>query len=241
MSSQRNTRLHEGYRPLSVRHFLILLVLLLVFQAFSSQLKSGPLIDAFLMTFVLLSAVLAVGGRRVSLIVAAILVAPPLISRWADHLRANQIPHSFTLATGMIFIAYIMFHLLRFILRAPRVNDEVVCAGISVYLLIALIWAFAYSLVARLAPGSFVFPLTSDPLRAMVGFEAIYFSFETLTTVDFGDIIPVTRIARTLVMAEAVVGVFYMAILIARLVSLYTTDAAKAPAQSAPTDRPRSE
>lgn len=239
--AERSTRTHEGFRPLSVRHFLILLVLLLGFQAFSSELRHGPLIDAVLMTFVLLSAVLAVGGRRTSMIIAALLVAPPLVSRWMDHLNANQVPHTFTLATGMMFIAYVMFHLLRFILRAPRVNSEVVCAGISVYLLIAMIWSFAYSLVARLSPGSFVFPLTADPLRAMVGFEAIYFSFETLTTVDFGDIIPVSHVARTLVMAEAIVGIFYMAILIARLVSLYTTDAAKAPAQSVPPDHARSQ
>ncbi len=232
--------MQEGRRPLSVRHFLFLVLLLLAAQPFISRVGGGSLIDSILVTLVLLSGVFAVGSRRKTLIVAAILVAPPLVLRWVDHLNHRPVAHGATLATAIIFIAYIMFHLLRFILRAPRVNNEVVCAGISVYLLIAVIWAYAYALIARLVPGSFVFPISADPLREMAGFEAIYFSFETLTTVDFGDVIPVSEVARTLVMAEAVVGVFYMAILIARLVSLYATDAAQAAASPAPPNHPRS-
>ncbi len=237
--AERSTRTHEGFRPLSVRHFLIMVLLLLAAQPFVSRIGGGSLVDSILVTLVLLSGVLAVGGRRKSMLIAAILVTPPLVFRWIDHLNHRPFAHGATLATAIIFIAYIMGHLLRFILRAPRVNNEVVCAGVSVYLLIAVMWAYAYSLVARLVPGSFVFPVSADPLREMAGFEAIYFSFETLTTVDFGDVIPVSEVARPLVMAEAVVGVFYMAILIARLVSLYSTDAAKAPAQPAPPDHSR--
>ena len=57
--------------------------------------------------------------------------------------------------------------------------------------------------------------------RPLVGFESLYFSFSTLSTIGYGDFVPVCNEARLLAMTEAVSGVFYMTVLIARLVSLY--------------------
>jgi hypothetical protein len=67
----------------------------------------------------------------------------------------------------------------------------------------------------------------------MAGFETLYFSFSTLTTVGYGDIIPVSNPARMLAMMEATTGVFYLAVLIARLVGHYSGNQ---PTES--TDRP---
>jgi hypothetical protein len=63
----------------------------------------------------------------------------------------------------------------------------------------------------------------SATARSPVGFEAAYFSFITLTASGYGDIVPVVSIARMLAMLEAMAGTFYVAILIARLVSLYSS------------------
>jgi hypothetical protein len=57
----------------------------------------------------------------------------------------------------------------------------------------------------------------------MEGFNAFYFSFITLSTVGFGDITPVSKVARTLAAMEAITGLFYVAVLISRLVALYST------------------
>ena len=57
----------------------------------------------------------------------------------------------------------------------------------------------------------------------MKGFNALYFSFTTLSTVGFGDIVPVSGAARMLAIVEAVFGMFYVTLLIARLVSLYSS------------------
>jgi hypothetical protein len=205
-------------------HFLIALVVLLVVIPFVDQFANGELIEAALITLVLLTAVLAVGGRRRTLLAAALLVTPALVGVWVNHLRPDLLARELTLVAAIAFVAFVIVHLLGFILRAPWVNAEVLCAAVATYLMMAILWSFAYSLVARLVPHSFVFPVGSDPHRSMARFEALYFSLGTLTTVDYGDIIPVSNPARMLAMMEATTGVFYLALLIARLVSLYSSN-----------------
>ena len=73
-------------------------------------------------------------------------------------------------------------------------------------------------LLAQLTPDTFHFPLAEHSEGHMGGFNAFYFSFSTLTTVGFGDITPMSKIARTLAVMEAVTGTLYLAILISRLV-----------------------
>jgi hypothetical protein len=116
-----------------------------------------------------------------------------------------------------------VLHLLRFILRAPRIDSEVLCADVAGYLMVGLLWAGTYIFTARLVPGSFVFSVGPAGSDAMKGFTALYYSFITFTTVDYGDIVPVSGAARMLAMMEAMTGTLYMAVLIARLVSLYTS------------------
>jgi len=212
----------EGAHRFSVAHFLIALVLWLACFPFVAQLPYGILIDGSLMTMVLLSAVLAVGGRRRTLLAAAVLVTPALVTTWIDRFRPGLLPGGLALAAAIVFLVFLIAHLLTFILRAPWVNAEVLCAAVATYLVIAILWAFAYTLVARLIPGSFDFTVKGDPYRSMAGFEALYFSFSTLTTVGYGDIIPVSNPARMLAMMEATTGVLYVAVLIARLVGHYS-------------------
>jgi len=113
-------------------------------------------------------------------------------------------------------------NLLRFVLRASSVNTEVLCASISAYLLLGLMWTMAYWLVDQLTPGGAFSFNTNAGTRSMNGFTGFYFSFITLSTVGYGDITPVSRIARRLAAMEAMTGLLYVAVLIASLVSLYS-------------------
>src|SRR5580658_9214494 len=101
------------------------------------------------------------------------------------------------------------------------VNVHRVMGGVAAYLLIGVTWAFGYKLLMEMIPDAIHFqtPLapgvpTGEPTRL------IYFSFETLTTVSYGDAFPVDRIARSLATAEALIGQLYPAILIATLVGM---------------------
>jgi hypothetical protein len=69
--------------------------------------------------------------------------------------------------------------------------------------------------------GAFAFN-TNEGRQSIRGFNAFYFSFVTLSTVGYGDITPVSKVARMLAAMEAMTGLLYVAVLIARLVSLYS-------------------
>jgi hypothetical protein len=100
---------------------------------------------------------------------------------------------------------------------------EVLCAGIAGYLLLGLIWAYAYMIIAGQDPESFSFNSGSLASDTMSQSSASYFSFMTLTTTGYGDITPVSHMARTLAVMESVTGTFYVTILIARLVAMYSS------------------
>lgn len=220
----------EGFLRLSVAQFLIALVLLLIAAPFVDQLTNGVLIEASLMTLVLLLAVLAVGGRWSMFITAAVLVTPAVVGTWVNHALPGVVPRQFTLAAATLFLAFVVVRLLSFILHAPRVDSEVLCAAIATYLMLGLLWAFAYELVVQFAPRAFSISRAADASSPLTRFEAAYFSFATLTTVGYGDIVPASNVARMLAMVEATTGTLFVTVLIARLVALYSRE----PANGAP-------
>ncbi len=175
---------------------------------------------SLLLSLVLLSAVLAVSDRRSVLLIALVLAIPAIAGRWINHFRPDLVHPAVFLTAALVLVAFVVVNLLRFVWRAPSVNIEVLCASISAYLMLGLMWTMAYWLVDQLTPGAFAF--NAGP-RSMNGFNGFYFSFITLSTVGYGDITPVSRIARWLAAMEAMTGLLYVAILISRLVGLYSS------------------
>src|SRR6266513_2603408 len=209
-------------RRFSAVQLLIALGLFFACAPFVEEINGGDLIVSFLLSLVLLSAILAVAGRRRTLIVALLLAVPTLAARWANYFRPDLVPAGVFLIGGLLMFTFVVAHLLRFVLRAPSVTTEVLCASISAYLMLGLMWTMAYWLVDQLTPGGAFSFNTNTGTRSINGFNGFYFSFVTLSTVGYGDITPVSRIARWLAAMEAMTGLLYVAVLIARLVSLYS-------------------
>ena len=212
-----------GLRRFSTVELLIALALLLFLAPFVEEIKGGELIVSALFSLVLISAVLAVANHQRTLIIALLLAIPAVAGRWFNHLHPHLIPPEIFLVTGIGLIAFVVANLLRFVLRAASVDTEVLCASISAYLMLGLIWTMAYWLVEQLTPGAFAFNTTTGTKESMEGFNAFYFSFITLSTVGYGDITPISKVARMLAAMEAMTGLLYVAVLIARLVGLYST------------------
>ena len=211
------------FRRFSTVGLLISLVVLFICAPFVEEFKVGDLVVTGLFSLVLLAGVLAVADRKRILVFAIVLVIPAIAGRWINHFRPDLVSPAVFLTAGLILIAFVVANLLRFVLRAPSVNVEVLCASIAAYLMLGLMWAMAYWLVDQMTPGgAFSFNTNAGP-RSMKGFTGFYFSFITLSTVGYGDITPVSMTARWLAAMEAMTGSLYIAVLIARLVSLYSS------------------
>ena len=210
------------FHRFSTVELLIALALLFVFFPFVEEVKGGDVIVSILLSLVLLSAVLAVADRKGVFFIAIALATPAIAGRWINHFRPDLVPPPVFLIAGLALIAFVVANLLRFVLRAPSVNTEVLCASISAYLMLGLLWTVAYWLVDQLSPGAFAFN-TKEGMQSIRGFNAFYFSFITLSTVGYGDITPVSKVARMLAAMEAITGSLYVAVLIARLVALYSS------------------
>lgn len=106
----------------------------------------------------------------------------------------------------------------RQVLFSGEIDANRIVGAICIYLLMGLIWALMYLFIAQAIPGSF------NGIEQSVWYDnfadVAYYSYVTLTTLGYGDISPVAPIARFLVYMEAVVGVFYMAILVASLIGV---------------------
>jgi len=105
------------------------------------------------------------------------------------------------------------------------VDANRIVGAICIYLLMGLIWALMYLFIAQAIPGAF------NGVEQLVWYDnfadVAYYSYVTLTTLGYGDISPVAPIARFLVYMEAVVGVFYMAILVASLIGVGISESNK--------------
>jgi Ion channel len=208
-------------RRFSALRLLIALSALIIAFPFVEKLNLGNLIISILFTLVLISGVLAVERRPVVLGIAVLVAVPAVVGRWVSLYWPDRFSPGIFLIGGIIFVLFVVVSLVRSILRAPAVTGDVLCTAISSYLMLGLLWTLAYWLVAELTPNAFSFNTAAGTNTSMKGFNSLYFSFITLATVGYGDITPVTSSGRILAAAEAITGSLYVAILIARLVSLY--------------------
>lgn len=123
-----------------------------------------------------------------------------------------------------MFIGYAIYGLLRFILASEEVTREVLFAAVIIYLLMALMWSFAYMVLETLVSGSFNIPQSGFEVRQ---FAFLYYGFVTITTLGYGDITPLSHQAGALTILEAIVGQIYLVVLVAFLVGMFVSRRAK--------------
>src|SRR5215471_874655 len=212
-----------GMDRFSMVQLLIALAALLICAPFVEELEGGHLILSVLFSLVLVAAVIAIAKRKRTLAIALALAVPAITARWINNFRPDLVHPAVFLVLALLLLAFVIGHLLHFILHAPVVTVEVLCASIAAYLMLGLMWTVAYWLVDQVTPGGAFSFNTSRGAQSMNGFTGFYFSFITLSTVGYGDITPVSRAARWLAAMEAMTGLLYVAVLIARLVSVYSS------------------
>lgn len=124
-----------------------------------------------------------------------------------------------SLTMSLVFLIFITSVFVWSIVSDPTVTTDTLAGAIAAYLLIGITFGMLYSLVERLLPGSF--RDTIEAGKHLSQSEFVFFSFVTLTTVGYGDIVPWSAHARSVVIIESVLGIMYPAVLISRLVGMH--------------------
>lgn len=212
---RRFNRFWEEDRGLSV----LLLFLVLVILAGGLLSRPGSLGETFLsvlLTLTLGSGVLAASRRRWAGIAAGAVAAVAAGAEWAARWSPSPALEAAAALSLFASLALLAAVVLRQVLRSGPITFHRVVGSAAAYILLGFAWSEMYHLVSILAPGS----LVSSTGLALERFDLYYYSFVTLTTVGYGDIMPLHPIARSLAMLEALTGQLFPAILIARLVSM---------------------
>lgn len=210
------------FRP-GVPRFLLLLLAALVFLIATPLLGAsfrGVMAGKLLLTIMVLTAVAEL--QRFTLGIGLILALAALAAGWLD----TFLYPSGLLVSGLVlraaFYLYVVCVTLHTVLRQRTVTLDTIAGAACVYLFIGFMWAMLFALLDQLEPGSLHFPEAWVQGSAAGGTARyVYFSFVTLTTLGYGDIVPKTVDASGLVVAEAVIGQLYLAVLVARLVGLH--------------------
>lgn len=153
---------------------------------------------------------------------AIALVLGNILSAGAGLLLGNRAADVLSQVIALAFLVLCSVMAAREIFRADRIDLNKIVGALCVYLLIGAIFAIGYQLLEHFVPGSFAGFEEHQGLA--LTWRHLYFSFVTLTTLGYGDILPLTDYAETLVVVEAVLGQFYLAVLVAGLVSSYLSD-----------------
>jgi hypothetical protein len=141
---------------------------------------------------------------------------------WTRYLFPYQPLVFATDCLSMAFLVLLTLLILSQAFREGPTTSHRIMGAVAVYLLLGVIWSLAYDLITLGIPGAFNIQAPSTPGdRESFRSDLFYFSFVTLTTTGYGDIVPIHPIARMLVILEGVTGQLFPAILIARLVSLH--------------------
>jgi hypothetical protein len=175
------------------------------------------LLDIFF-SLILFTCVYAVSEKPLDAVIAIVLGIPKLATLWWLNFSTQTLLLLADSIFGVLFMAYIVVLILRYIFKEEDVTVETIYGAIVVYILIGLLWVFLYKFTEFFHPGSFSFSkaLADDKRKALY-----YYSFVTLTTLGYGDISPVSGPARSLAIMEAIMGQMYIAVLIARLVGMH--------------------
>jgi len=220
---ERNTRQPVSFfsgRDRGMVFFLAFLVLATIFVPMVALSQAGRLALSFIFVLTLISGAFATIQHRITIYLVIVLavstLAVDLVAEFAPSHGSPALETTLRLAC----LSILVFMTLKRTLRPGPVTVYRVMGGIAGYLLIGFTWTFAYQLVVHQSPGAIHFASGVADIPSRQPNHLLYFSFVTLTTVGYGDAYPVHPVARSLAVAEALVGQLYIAILISSLVGM---------------------
>ena len=201
----------------------VLLVALMVFILIHPLVAESAIGAVFLAVGILGILVLALWALRArprSLLIVAVLAFLAIWGIAADRFGQHWLRPA-TLLTTAVLMAAVTGALLYYVLDWKPITTDKVFGAVAAYVLIAFTFASLFGILQQIQPHAFHASTVHVPDEHLDWSTMMYFSFTVLTSTGFGEITPVTRMARALIVIEQVLGVMYVAFLIARLANLY--------------------
>ncbi len=212
-------------RPSKFQGLLYAMLISFLLQPFVPEGRLREALVTVVTSLVLIVSIYAISDeKRKYVITSIVLVIPALIIAALYSITGDAEFLVVSYISKIVFLLYVSYVSLRHVLTAERVSEDTIFGSICVYLLLGLTWAHIYSLIEHVNPGSYL-GLAQDYAHSEFATnilrDFIYHSFTTLTTVGYGDIVPVSMLARTFNILEAIIGQVYMTVLVARIIGLY--------------------
>ncbi len=200
--------------------FFALIALLVVYPYVEeSEYGQAPLVLYLLKALVVLAIIYEVSYTKWQFFLALMIALPSLFFNWFPETDAFRIIRIFL---DTLLYVYAIFMILSILMPQQSADIETIYGAISLYILLGLCWANLYGLIELMSPSSFVF---SNPaiLRPFEWSDYLYYSFVTLTTLGYGDIVPIAPQARSCAILEAIAGVIFIAVMVSKTVGLYVS------------------
>jgi cytosine/uracil/thiamine/allantoin permease len=208
-------------RIFTQRCFLLFaaLIALILVAPFVGDTVRGRFILNGAQALVLIAAVAAVGRTTMPFGIALLLGIPAFVFLLLSEFQPEESSHYLALANAFFLAFYIVAvsYLLRYVFNPEVMTEDKLFGAAAGYLMLGIMWAYAYHLLQFFEPQSFV--KAGDAQRSF--FDLLYMSFGCLTSNGPGDLTPIGK-ARSFVMVEQVCGTLFIAILVARLAGIYT-------------------
>lgn len=213
------TRLSEGSLRTS-NLALLLITLITIFIVPFFPIEFHQIIYSVCYSILFLLSVLSIEKANNRIVITAIIV---VVLEWITEFWYLPILHVTSLMVTIIFFDLIVVLFITQIARAKSVTPRILMESVIAYLLLGLSFAIMMALITHVDPTAFSFPHLKEPMLPEFYYigEYIYYSFVTLTTLGYGDIVPLTPAAKSFSIFTAITGQMYVAIIIATLVSKY--------------------
>jgi hypothetical protein len=200
--------------------FLLLLILIsFVLPAVGFEKNSLPFYDRVAASVIAVVGTALAWGNRKLFLLTSLVVIVAITFRWATWWRPTHTVGLWSASTGLVATIMITVVLLWQVFRSGPVTGMRVQGAIAAYLCVGFAWAHAYHIVELVDPGAF----NTAGTDVSVTLNWVNYSFGMLTTIGYEGIVPIDSVAHTLCSAEAVTGQLYLAVLVARLVSMHVS------------------
>ncbi len=199
---------------------LVSMCLMIGLRPFLNDLVEADLLTDIFFIGMLMSGIYAVSKTPAAFRLSCLLVLVVIVLKIVRHVLGIHYLHVLELVLIMLFIIQMLLMILEHLLIEQEVTADIIMGSACGFVLFGFFWAYGYYLLEVLQPNSF--KGIEQPINDL--WEFIYFSFITLTSLGYGDILAVSQQARGLAILEAIVGQLYLAIMVSRLVSLHTSD-----------------